>query len=666
MGGYRKLGTLLGLLLVVGSVLAAPPPIEAFGRKPSLLDVDINPAGTRLAWIAEESDKPFVLVHDLATGKTLRKVGVPEGVKLWSVKWANDDTLLVEQTVVRTLDVDYTFTGEFQRWIALDATGGENRMLLMNDEARQWSTGSTLLSVRTATPGKVHMASWDWLATRHRVETGTRLAGKRSDSGWVYNVYEVDLRTGNGRVLESGTQFTTDWLVDPAAAVFVRSEHRPKEDEFTIAVKDGSTWRKLYQVKGCDRHALLAFSADRKNVLTLGRACNESATKIWSMPLDGSAPAVLFSHELDIEYVMTDRFDDRLLGVRLGGPSQPVHWLDEQSEKRNLALQKSFHAKRVTFVSHSQDLAKLIARVEDEHLPPVYYLVDYRAKKADIINEAYPLLAGMKLASVRLIEYAARDQYPLVAYLTLPAGLTEKNLPLVVMPHGGPHGRDDPGFDWLSQFLASRGYAVLQPQFRGSTGFGLDHELAGDRQWGLRMQDDVTDAVRAVLDSGIADPKRVCIVGWSYGGYAALAGAAFTPDLYACAASIAGVTDLPSQIGYDVKGSWGRDSEIFHDLRKLIGEPTDAQVIAKSPARAAASVRAPILLIHGADDTVVPIEQSQRMARALAAAGKPHQLIELANEDHWMWSKSSSRIRTLTELERFLGEHIGTPGASAP
>jgi dipeptidyl aminopeptidase/acylaminoacyl peptidase len=207
---------------------------------------------------------------------------------------------------------------------------------------------------------------------------------------------------------------------------------------------------------------------------------------------------------------------------------------------------------------------------------------------------------------------------------------------------------------------------VLQPQFRGSTGFGLAHEEAGNRQWGLRMQDDVTDAVRAIIDAGIADPKRVCIAGWSYGGYAALAGAAFTPDLYACAVSIAGVADLPAQIGFDVKGTWGRESEAFHDLRQQIGEPTDAQVIARSPARAAAAVRAPVLLIHGVDDTVVPITQSQLMARALAAAGKDHEFIELQGEDHWMWSKSSSRIRTLIELERFLGRHIGlAAGATA-
>jgi dipeptidyl aminopeptidase/acylaminoacyl peptidase len=241
----------------------------------------------------------------------------------------------------------------------------------------------------------------------------------------------------------------------------------------------------------------------------------------------------------------------------------------------------------------------------------------------------------------------------------------ERDLPLVVMPHGGPEDRDETGFDWLAQFLASRGYAVLQPQFRGSTGLGRAHANAGRQQWGLRMQDDVTDGVRALITEGIVDPKRVCIVGWSYGGYSALAGAAFTPDLYACAASIGGVSDLPVMLATISRDS-GRESDAFAYWREHIGSPFNADVIGKSPARAAMAVRAPVLLLHGTDDTVVPIEQSRLMATALRAAKKPVELIELTGEDHWMKTSSESRIRTLTELERFLWKYIGgAPPAAA-
>ena len=302
--------------------------------------------------------------------------------------------------------------------------------------------------------------------------------------------------------------------------------------------------------------------------------------------------------ELEVDGVHTDPFDGTLLGVTLGGSDQPSRWLDPLVERRLKGLHKSFGARWVTPVSRSADGQRVIAKVEDDSHPPIYYLVDFGKKSADIVNEAYPLLVGVKLGSVRDFDYESRDKYALTAYLTLPPAGEEKNLPVVVMPHGGPEARDEPGFDWLAQFLASRGYAVLQPQFRGSTGFGQEHANAGRRQWGLRMQDDVTDGVRALIDKGIADPKRICIVGWSYGGYAALAGATFTPELYACAVSIAGVADLPDMVGFEIRNG-GRESDSVAYWREHIGASTDPQVIAKSPARFATAVRAPILLIHG-------------------------------------------------------------------
>jgi dipeptidyl aminopeptidase/acylaminoacyl peptidase len=303
-------------------------------------------------------------------------------------------------------------------------------------------------------------------------------------------------------------------------------------------------------------------------------------------------------------------------------------------------------------MSRSTDYKRVAVLIEKPAEAPVFYFVDYGAKSAAIINEHYPQLVGAKLAPVRTFDYAARDEYALFGYLTLPPDAEAKNLPMVVMPHGGPESRDDAGFDYRAQFLASRGYAVFQPQFRGSSGFGAAHADAGRRQWGMRMQDDVTDGVKSLIAQGIADPKRICIVGGSYGGYAALAGAAFTPELYACAVSINGVTDLPNFIGY-ITRQGGDESNALYYWRDHIGPPTDAQVIAKSPARNVSAIRAPILLLHASQDTTVPITQSQAMARALTAANKKFQFIELPGDDHFL-SSSTTRVRALSELEKFL------------
>jgi dipeptidyl aminopeptidase/acylaminoacyl peptidase len=228
-------------------------------------------------------------------------------------------------------------------------------------------------------------------------------------------------------------------------------------------------------------------------------------------------------------------------------------------------------------------------------------------------------------------------------------------LPLVVLPHGGPDSRDHLVFNWWAQFLATRGYAVLQPQFRGSSGFGAAHRLAGSRQWGGLMQDDVTDGVKEMIRIGVADPDRICIAGASYGGYSALAGAAFTPDLYACAVSVNGVADLPAMVGYTSRQTG--TSYYSAAFKDDIGSIHDPSLAGRSPARSAQNVRAPILLLHGSDDTVVPISQAEAMERALIAAGKTCTFVRLPGEDHWL-SRSATRTQVLREMETFLARYL--------
>src|SRR5882672_7737580 len=208
-------------LFLVSTAQAASPPIEAFGRKPAMVTVDINPAGTRLAWIEDDGRQARVVIHDIATDKTLRVVRTAPKTKLWNVKWANDDTILIKESAIRAINGDVLSTYEWTRWLAVDAAGGTDRMLLMLEGARASVSGATLLRTHTAKPQKVFMSTWDWLPTRFKEETGSHLAGGRKDDGWVYNAYEVDLKSGEGKLIESGTQYTTDWLVDDTGAVVV-------------------------------------------------------------------------------------------------------------------------------------------------------------------------------------------------------------------------------------------------------------------------------------------------------------------------------------------------------------------------------------------------------------------------------------------------------------
>jgi dipeptidyl aminopeptidase/acylaminoacyl peptidase len=227
------------------------------------------------------------------------------------------------------------------------------------------------------------------------------------------------------------------------------------------------------------------------------------------------------------------------------------------------------------------------------------------------------------------------------------------------MPHGGPDARDQIGFDWMAQFFANRGYAVLQPNYRGSSGYGYGFTSAGLHQWGLKMEDDLTDGVKKLVADHIADPKRVCIVGASYGGYAALAGAALTPDVYACAVSFAGISDLPKFITEE-RSRYGKDSQIVSFWTTRIGssyEDSD-QLDATSPARHTDKIKCPVLLMHGEGDTTVEIAQSEMMEDAMKRAGKPVEFIRFPGEDHYL-NLADTRIRFLKETEAFVKKYIG-------
>jgi dipeptidyl aminopeptidase/acylaminoacyl peptidase len=282
----------------------------------------------------------------------------------------------------------------------------------------------------------------------------------------------------------------------------------------------------------------------------------------------------------------------------------------------------------------------------------LYALVDTGTGKTAGIGEAYEGL-GRPL-EVKRVVYPAADGLRIAALLTLPAGRSAAKLPLVVLPHGGPATADVGYFDWWSQAIAAQGYAVLQPDYRGSD-LGWTFMSAGFGQWGRKMQTDLSDGVRYLAKEGVVDPARVCIVGGSYGGYAALAGVTLDAGVYRCAVSVAGISDLSRFLKWNNARTAlsGRESERFWD-RYMGAKGVDDPVLATiSPLKHIDAANVPVLLIHGRDDTVVPFEQSQIMYDALKAAGKPVQLVDLKQEDHWL-SRGETRLQMLQSTVAFL------------
>lgn len=635
---------------------SAPPPVEAFGRIPQITEVELSPNGKLVAWADNSAATQRVVVVNLEARKVMRTLEVDPTMKLRWITWADEETILVDLSRTHALLDRETSRYEFFRTIAADISGGPPRMLLLGQGDRQFSTGAELLAWRTPKPKTVVMWTYDYSVAADRPEIGTRLSGRRQNSGWVAMLFEVDTRTGNGRLVESGTQYTDEWVLDRNGRAVARSEWDPQRQLFRVLARSNDAWREIHRQEDGEVLTLYGLTADGNAVVALG-ANGQPLAKVWAIAVDGSGAKVLLEDSTyDVASVETDRYTGAPVAARLGGPESAVRWFDSRAEAQHRSLSSAFPRRNIDVVSRSEDAQRVIARVESPSHPTTYYLVNFSTGTADVVGEAYPALAGLTLGEVQVITYSARDGTALPAYITLPPGIPAEDLPLVVLPHGGPESRDRLEFDWLVQFLASRGYAVLQPQFRGSTGFGEQHRKAGYRQWGGVMQDDVTDGVKSLIARGIADPNRICIVGGSYGGYAALAGAAFTPELYACAASVNGVSDLPHMLGYEERRG-GDDSDAMAYWRDHIGSPLDPSVIAKSPVNGAANVRAPVLLLHGVEDTVVPLSQSRAMEKALKQFRKPVTLIQLPGEDHWL-SRSETRIRVLKELETFLAAHL--------
>jgi dipeptidyl aminopeptidase/acylaminoacyl peptidase len=643
-----------GLLGSASLAAAEVPPAEAFGAIPTISEVELSPNGRMIAWLETTAQGAQAVTFDLDAHVNKHPFPTTKDVPIRSLSWADNETLLVTVSTYATYgETNTAHHYTVRRTFAADVNTGKVQMLLMNGGERAFVTGATLLAWRTPKPKTVIMSSLDFSEVHARQQTGSHLTVGRKDEGWVDQVFEVDTRTGKGKVIATGTAFTDDWVVDKSGKPVARSEWNPQSELFTILVRNGSGWKEVLREEHLGTRVLFGLNSDETGLIISAKT-SAGRRSLWLLPLDGSPGRALLEDEThDISNVAYDRITRAPVGAYIGGE---VHWLDKDAEDRFQRVARAFKDKRVTVYGRSEDGMRILAEVDTPSTPPIYYFVDFAKGTADTVGEAYPALVNAKLGELRQIEYKARDGVTVPAFLTLPPDSSGKNLPLVVLPHGGPEARDDYAFDWWAQFLAVRGYAVLQPQFRGSTGLGEAWRQAGYRQWGGLMQDDVTDGVTAMIEQGVADAKRVAIVGGSYGGYAALAGAAFTPDLYRCAVSVNGVSSLPAMLGYYREHS-GTESDALAYWRDHIGAATDAQVIARSPSRSAATFKAPVLLMHAVNDTVVPYEQSKTMARELENEHKAVTFVSLAGEDHWL-SQTATRVQMLKELEKFLAEHL--------
>ena len=627
---------------------AQAPPLEAFAAMPAMQAPNISPDGQRLAFIAQADASSFVLVSNLSDMKVTSAVDV-SAMKPRDVIWSNNDSLLL-------LASETINFGPMARQVESVAPYGIDLAGELN--IRQLLLAEKSLRAADQTFGGIIALQGAQLLGFDRARGFALFPRREADANRT--LYAVNPKNDDRERLDEGTQYTQGWIVDENAKPRYRIEYNAQRDFLTILRRGERSWETLVtETTELPEMALYGLDADGQLVVGI-RPKDTGRFGMYVMSATtGKIERPWFVHDkLDVGGAMRDPYTNRVVGGQVA--NEPPVWFDAQLRQHQKDLDEVFAGEAPRMVSWTADRSRVIVGTQRNDRAPAFYLYDAKAAKVSQIASTNPALDRGKLAPRVPYTYKARDGVEIPAYLTRPLG-AEGRTPLVMLPHGGPAALDVAGFDWLAHFLASRGYTVLQPNFRGSAGLGKDWEDAGHGEWGVGvMQHDLTDGVAALVAAGLADPERVCIVGGSYGGYAALAGAAFTPELYRCAAAIAGVADLRDMLSFE-RNRTGFSSPTVVYWRRAMGvteaDSAAEKLEAASPAAHVDKVRAPVLLIHGRDDTVVPIVQSQLMQRALEGAGKSVQLVELEGEDHWL-SGGKTRLETLKALDAFLTQHL--------
>ena len=636
-------GLIAVLTLAALAAATAQAPPEHYARLPAAQGVSISPDGERIAFIGHREHHRLLVVRDLTTGEQM--IADASHLRAFGTFWANDDTILAR--VGRLFNVLYV-RGDvgFETFLTIDANTMQSEQLIRTRAGDGANFNTSRIAGVERSTGRLLMPLWD-------------------DDGRL-NLYAVNPENGSERrVRARGTRNTRYWIADPNGERFARIAYSDRQDVLQVDLRGADENRRLMEVGGeLITMGFQGFSEDGDSLLVSGFANEPPFTRqLRHVSLEtGEIGDTVFSDpHYDFDEVLIDPHRGHVAGVSIERERREAIWFDQELASRQTSLEAAFPGSVVTLIDWTPDRTRFVVRTDTQAQPSVFYLVDFTSGGAAPINLTYPELYTIPQTARRLISYPAADGAHIPAYLAVPNG--EGPHPFVVLVHGGPAARDFGGFDYLAHFLTSRGYGVIQPQFRGSRGFGTDWEAAGHGGWGLGvMQTDVNDAASYLNDNGLAE--QICIAGASYGGYAALAGAAFMPDLYDCAISINGVSDLPHFLRY-VHDRYGLNSQALRYWNNSISgdgvQAVDRELLLSlSPHQHAESISVPILLIHGEDDTVVPFRQARIMQRAMRRAGADPELVALDGGDHWLL-EYQTRLDVLRAVERFLAEHLGHP-----
>lgn len=669
------------------SAHAAAPDLEIYAELARTMGVSVSPNGKYLAMLGPYKNKRGIFIYDLSTENAKPKViPTPEGSIVKTLSWGSDKHVIYLATFNRKGQGKMRKYGvRFSRWASTNMETG-NTVIMMDDRL---NTGNATAGSRTS-------------SSLRRSYGGAYISRLENDPdhilmGWaeykgkpVFRHFKVNLDSGKEGMVRSLDIKTSGVLLNPTGSqLLARSEYNDRTGKYAVYADKLLLSRSNYNP--ATREYTVTGSKGQSEKLVYERVFDteRNPTVFPVQVLPDSGKILMFEDELErprfftidpitgveAEYslgvptpsgydynLISDPYTDAMIGVTYTDDYTKVIYTAEPYIGWQRKLKKAFPGKRTRIISRTKSNDMITVFVSGPNDPGTYYLYEPKRGQVSPLGERYPELSSSQVARTERINYSARDGLKVPGYVTYPVGKSASSgpMPLVVMPHGGPVGpRDDAEFDFWAQFIASRGYAVFKPQFRGSGGFGYSHKEKGYGEFGTGMVTDTIDGVKYLISKNVVNPDKICVTGASYGGYQALQLPVVEPDMFKCAISVNGVSDVLEILKFESARSGSQNSGVIKFWNRIIGDYHNDRDKMKdiSPAQNVDKIKAEILLVHGEDDLTVPINQTEIMSKKLKKNRQGGRIIKLPDDDHNL-SLADSRRKLLEESEKLFAKHL--------
>lgn len=647
------------MLCFIYHMAFAAPTLEDFTRDRDLITTAVSPNGRYLASVLDKDSIRMVVVIDLQTpgkpivGKLGDKITRPDGVS-----WANDERLLVNVLVPydmkgakrdsekkKDFDIDEYFM--LKRMISMDIYGKNVTFLLNNQK-------SIFDNVNLS---KIH----HYLPK----DNDHILMSAYKDDRNV--LYKVNVYTGEGEQVIKGTRFTYLFINDYDGNTKYRLDYKPVAKQILIYELSGDdTWVLVDKIKiheKDDEKLNLGDFVGLYNDQLVYRKINETTGYHELLLFDEKAKttSVLVSlPSTDILGSISDLVSNKIIGYLVDGDFIRYRFFDATLQKEYDALAEHFKGQNFAITSYTDNRENVTVAASSPDNPLSFYLYNFKKNETSFVGDAYRGISSKNLSTSAMTSFSARDGRKIKSYILLPQTYEKgKTYPLIVMPHGGPQYRDRLDYDDFAQFISTRGYIVIKTNFRGSTGYGKEFETAGYKQWGQTMQEDLEDAVSFMVKKGYADSRKVCIVGGSYGGYAALMGVVKTPDLYKCAVSMNGISHLRDLIAHGEKNVDDQETIEKYWYQRIGNPAIDRAMLDKnSPLLRVSEIKTPVLLVVGNKDSIVDPSQSEKFYSAMKKEKKSVDIVRLKEAGHSVFYYEKDIEEVYKKVSAFLEENL--------